>query len=295
MSVIKAYQTYQTLSTTQKRFIKEKLFESSFTPEAWLRFLRTVSEFDKYGDSGRKFAGVSSCLGLIVIIASLFLFATLAQFLPTLVLYVLQGIVIICVILGAITYFKLKSIDVPNKLRNFVVPAVAILREDMNREEPLNLRMDLRGSTIKEKQTDENKPEKGYPKILEKHFVDQWFAGSARLADSSILQWQIVDHVRQRRITKRNPRGKTKIKMKYKIKTLIDVHLGLRQKDYIPLSPDPRADQQDKIDVKQGDKRNRIRVRRTIVSTDQESVLELNDFLDAVASAYKQVKLSRAG
>jgi hypothetical protein len=298
MSVLRAYQIYQTLTPQQRGLLKAKRIEAAYVPADWLTLLGSVAEFDRCSDSARKFAGWSGCLGVIVLIVGIFILGSDPEWrsdVPGWAAAAVAGLLVFYILVSAVAYFRLRGIDMPNKLRQFVVPAITILREDMEPSEPLSLKLDLRGGTLKEKQTDEQSSGPGYPKVVESYFTDRWMSGSARLADASSVQWEIVDYIRQRKTTKRNPRGKIKSKTKYKIKTLIDVRVGFRQSDYTPLTPGRVAEQRGEITLQAGAKRNTFRVRRVVQSSDLNSALELKQFLDAIASAYKRVKPSEAG
>src|SRR5690242_17075432 len=120
MSLLKTIQTYQSLSTDQKRFIKDKFIESTATPEQWLALFRKVAEYDRYRDaSSSKFAGIGCGCGLLAFIGFFFSIASVVSFL----LYLL--IVIPAVVLYVLVGRQRK--DVPNHLRHFVTPMLAVL------------------------------------------------------------------------------------------------------------------------------------------------------------------------
>src|SRR5207245_9323709 len=134
----------------------------------------------------------------------------------------------------------------------------------------------------------------GYPKTGETFFLDRWMIGKASLVDGSILRWEIADHVRQRKTTKRNPRGKTKIKTKYRIKRLIKISLALRQSDYTPALPAKARDGMS-LDLKKGEKRNVLRAHRLLILPELNAVLALGPFISLIGGAYQQVALNSAG
>lgn len=285
MSMLGAYQKYKTLNPDQKRLLGEKSVEGSRTPEEWLGLLKDVSEFDRIGDAGRSGAGKLAIILLISTVILLFVSGLLGQLIPGWIPIVLLILCVLGAIISGLIYFKLKKVDLPNRLRQFIVPVIAILREDIEPSALLNLRIDLRGP-IGEKEMNHQEDSSGYPKIKITNYADSWFSGGANLADSSSLQWQLIDYIRQRKVTKRNPRGKIKSKTKYKIQTLIEVKLGMRSKDYTPVAPDPSGE----VSLKTGEKRNHLRIRHVEHSTELNSPLDFKVFLDAVTAAYKQVK-----
>src|SRR5262249_940145 len=82
LSLLKTFQTYQSLSADQKRFVKEKFIESTATPEQWLMLFRKVAEYDRYRDaSSSKFAAIGCGCGLLAFIGFLVSVASVYSFL----------------------------------------------------------------------------------------------------------------------------------------------------------------------------------------------------------------------
>jgi hypothetical protein len=102
-----------------------------------------------------------------------------------------------------------------------------------------------------------------------------------------VLAWGVVDHIRQRTVTKRNPRGKIKRKTKYKVKRRIDVRLGVRQDIYRPTPASRPAPEH--LSLRSGAKRHIIKVRRVITKDTLEAVPQVRDVLDLMAQAYKRL------
>jgi len=172
----------------------------------------------------------------------------------------------------------------------FVRSLLAVLQADMRPGEPLRLRLDLRGNTVKAKQREERPPVGGkrvYPQLAETRYVDPWLAGETRLIDGSLLAWGVVDHIRQRTVTRRKSRGRIKRKTKYKVKRCIDVRLGVRQDLYTP-TPATRPTS-DHLRLRSGGKRHVIKARRVISTETLETGPQVRDILDLIAQAYQHV------
>ena len=194
-------------------------------------------------------------------------------------------------------YLTLRKNNVPNLLREFLVPLLAVLRQDVPAREPLHLDLDLTGLSD-EKQTEPPSHAKdysrtsGYPKIRETYYADPWLFGTTQFVDGARVKWEITDRVRKRKITKRNPRGKIKTKHKYKTKRRIDVRLQAPATHYA-LDGNKGVGSDVTIRVKPGTKRNGINARRTLVSkvegTYKHPSLAVQPFLDTVAHAYRSV------
>lgn len=265
-----------------KQIAKTRYIDAFYTADEWLNVLRSIVEDDTENDHVRRILGWSAFILVVVaVIASLIASSPIP-------LLLFGGLSVLAIIL----YIILKRRDLHNNLRLCVVPLIRILREDMEPGAKIALRVDLRGKLLNEKQVHQNeyKPHGGsYPRVVETFYVDPWMTGSAALADGSVLEWQIVDRVRQRRMTKRNPRGKIKTKTKYKIKTAINVWVRLRQDHYAVESGAIPA-LGDGFRLKPGQKRTVIRGRRMVESRDINAVLEISHILDLIGGAYRQAR-----
>jgi len=298
MSLVRTIKLYRALSPPQKKIIRDKWIEFTMPPEMWLQFLKELARFDKEGDASRKAVGWTAGIAFIAAFLSIFVLPVGMELGgPVGQLLVLLPLAAVGLgILALIVFFALKRIDIANNLRLFVAPLIAILREEMDPKEKLALTMDFRGGNHKSKIQDETKHDPGrfrYPKIKETHYLDPWFDGRAQLADGGILEWHVVDRIRKREITKKTPRGKIKSKTKYKGKRLMDVRLGLRQKEYGLARGDQAAGDgsQVRVAVREGESRNLFKLRRVKIFTALDSVVDLDEFLDLLATAYRQVSL----
>ena len=302
MSIAAALNTYRRLTTTQKRFLKRKRISARYTPEQWLRLLGDLAEYDRHGDTVRRICGLGAIAGLITSVLLLFFSPLLIEGLgiPEGMAIFLGGFAAVITAACGTAYFLLKGKDLPNNLRDFVFPLIKILREDAKPGTPLQMTLDLRGGLQKNKLKNEDKQTQGlfsYPKIRDRFYTDPWFQGSARLADGSSLKWCVVDQIRARRITKKTSRGKIKVKYKHKIRRNLDVALGLHRQDYKPGQGHTPSDA--KMSVKVGDKRNLLRLKRVFESRradlgnnsgDIEWVLDLDQFVDLIATIYRGVE-----
>ncbi|MFC5181755.1 hypothetical protein [Actinomadura harenae] len=106
----------------------------------------------------------------------------------------------------------------PTRTASVVVPVLRVLQEDMEPGAPLGVTADLRGPKVDEKRGER----RGIPvrppvkSGQETFYTDPWLVVRAELRDGSVLDVVVVERVRERRLLKRNPRGKIKIKTKSK-------------------------------------------------------------------------------
>ena len=284
--------TYQFLMPIQKRFVQAKQIEASYKPERWLHLFEALAAYDRHNDHVRHRCMVLGGVALGVSFISLFPLG-IAEWLETLY-WIPVGLFAISVP-AFLMVWVLKQKDLPNNLREFILPLLHILREDMDPETELSMHLDLRGGTIRSKRTGE--PTRlpsatKYPKIVETPFIDPWFTGSSRLADGSRLQWQITDHIRKLRVTKKSTRGKIKTKWKYKSKRLVEIQLGMPLDMYTPGASEDTPSSPDRLTLRSGPKRHVVKTRRVFKSNDREAVLELQDFIDMIGTAYQQMALA---
>jgi hypothetical protein len=117
----------------------------------------------------------------------------------------------------------------PRRTLDVLVPLLSEVCSDLGRKGMLTVTADLRGPQAPGKTT----PSRDLPvrppvkSAVETWTVDPWLRLRAELRDGSILDVLVVDRERTRRVTKRNPRGKTKVKRKTKQVQIIKVRRRL--------------------------------------------------------------------
>ncbi|AZZ89719.1 hypothetical protein EUZ85_02950 [Hahella sp. KA22] len=244
--------------------------------DEWLECLRFIAARDKGGDKLRKRVAIAMALWIVGFILSL-----VVEFPPA-----AAGFAVIFII-NLIIFFALQSKDVPNRLRDSVLPLLTILRQDTEANARLTLNVDLVGPELVSKRTD-HRTLGGGPRIEQSIFRDPWFRGSLGLADNSILTWEVLDVVRRRKIRKRNRRGKTKTKTKYKIKTRMDISLSYKNDRYqAQVSSGATAPQV----KKEGERRSVLRCRRQAPGgSSPGQKMALKELLIGVSMIYKSLR-----
>lgn len=117
----------------------------------------------------------------------------------------------------------------PPRTLDVLVPLVLEVCSDLGPKGLLTVTADLRGQEAHGK-THPPRQLPAYPPVrsaTETWTVDPWLRLRAELRDGSTLEVLVVDRLRRRRVTKRNPRGKTKIKNKTKSVQVIKVRRRL--------------------------------------------------------------------
>ena len=188
-----------------------------------------------------------------------------------------------------------KKHDVPNGLRQFALPLLAILREDQDPEKPLDLFLDLTGATMYWKQVNRTPEYKKppYHKVVDSFFSDPWFQGNAHFADGAHVNFVVTDQVKSTKKTKRNPRGKIKTKVKNKKKTEVAVTLSVPSKNY--MRSDPTAPQRGvpKEKVKPGESRVTVKTSGTIEARNADALPGIELLLELISAAYERVEPAR--
>jgi hypothetical protein len=293
MSLFKALQSYQSLTSDQKIFVKEKRIEGSYTPEQWLAFFTRIAEYDSLRDASSKAFAWLGCVSILLLIV-LIVVGIITIFLLPLTFLALILFIVMTVV------FERSRKNVPNHLRQFIIPWLLILREEMEPEELMFLRVDLSDATGQDKLFSEQlspsaqRLQKAGSKITEKFFSNQWLAGAAELADGTKLQWQIFERIRQRSEGRKRTSGKYKTKIKHKIKARVQIAMQFKRKDY-SLKPFRLNTATEKIEAKNGSSRDRISVRRSLVRTRFDEPPPLKVLLDVIATAYKKATPNQQG
>lgn len=271
------------LSPAERETIASGQFAGDFTAEALLDQMRHLAKFDASNDAtraqlkkltGAAVVGAFASLWLLTVFGSVMLIAVAA----------LIGVAIYL----AVTLSRLSKMDISNNFREVALPFLAILKQDMEPDQTLKVRVDLRSPTHEKKRRGTPQSSKGgaYAKVVETTYHDNWFAGSARLADASVLRWSVVDDVVESKRTKRSSSGKMKTKTRNYKRSVVAVSLSVANKRY-GVTQNASAEGQ-KIAVHSGAKRRTIKLTRKIKTKSLEP-MDPGVLIDTVASAYKNV------
>ncbi|MFB9839993.1 hypothetical protein [Actinoallomurus acaciae] len=106
----------------------------------------------------------------------------------------------------------------PPRATEVLVPLIQALSEDTGPGGTIGVTADFRGPKAGDKTGPKNDlPVSGRVRKLTQWFVvDPWLRVRAELTDGSVVEIQVTDRIRHRRISKVTPRGKHKIKTKKK-------------------------------------------------------------------------------
>ena len=265
-----------------ERLKKTKRLDLACTPEAWLRLLGPAARSDARIDRWRMITGGVFWISLFA--------APLGFALPEIWYVVLPLLPV-----SALVWWLTRRADLGNQLREFLLPWLALMGDDVKRGRPLHLHLDLRGGTHKAKRVETLPPyrKEGYLKVVETRFEDPWLVAEAVLADGARLRLRLTDHIRRLKLTKRTPRGKTKFKTKYKIRGLVDVHLKVPGDRYRVARPFGDAAR-----VQVDEEGNWLRLRaRQVVRRPGEALQSppLEPVLDLLAGLYRHLESRNPG
>jgi hypothetical protein len=229
-------------------------------------------------DKSRTRLGCASGVGLAVTAVVAFNFGIIAT-------------VAVLAVTIALGYFWLwtRRIDVSNNFREFVIPVLSVFREDIEPAQPVHLELDLSSPTAAPKKQGESPAYSVgvYHKVIDTTYVDPWMSAEAVLVDGTRLSWRVSDSIRERKKTKRNPRGKYKTKTKYMKKTNLEVTLGLRKKTYELTAP---AD----AEVTSDAKRNVV-VQERLIRSESLDPIDPRALIDLIADVYRHARVAKKG
>lgn len=274
---MKALFTLSNLSAAEKNLLKVKQIQAEMPVQQWIDLFSKMSAFDKEADRTRWIGGGMGCVGILLMIVGVPLVSVFVG-IAMIPLGFILGIA------GLIIYFYLRPYNIEGSvLTNRILPVLKILQEEMKTNENLKLRLDFRGFELPEKLKNKS-PERSagaYRSIIDFYYTDHWMDGEATLADGTRLIWSVYDLVKHIKKIKYR-KGKRKSKSKYR--TSITMQIGMNKKHYI-LPPLKQKGEEGKVQTKKSGNYVWMIVKKTIKHPPGQS-FQLNDFINAVASAY---------
>jgi hypothetical protein len=271
---------YRSLDAEQKQILRDKQLDLKRPVDELLTLLKPLASCDKVADKARTPLGCTFALAIVAAIVLSFMLPWPALAVPLL-------LVVAIVLVTGFLFFWTRRVDLSNNLREFVIPVLTLFREDIDRRHPFHVKLDLRPPLSKEKKTGESAPyARGvYHKVIDSTYVDHWMTAEGVLVEGTRLWWSITDTIRERKKTKKNPRGKYKSKTKYTKKTKIEVEVGLQKKAY-----ELRGNAGDK--VKAGDKRHDVQIARRQRSESLDA-LPPTALIDIITGVYQHARRVR--
>jgi hypothetical protein len=275
---MEAWKIYRSLTSEQKAILSSKRLEVNRPVDDILALVRPLAACDAIGNKVQTGFGCTFGLAIVASIVLGIAFSNIGW--SALTLTAIVGVLALAILTGWF-YFWLRSIDVSNNLRSFVVPVLALFREDFDPKHPLHLRVDLDKPTAKTKKTGESAPYSrgAYHRIIDATYVDGWMSADAVLVDGTKLSWNVTDRIRERTKTKRNARGKYKTKTQYTKKTDLEVTMALRTKSFALAG----------AEVSKDGKRNKVEVRQTVRSKSLDPA-DPRVLIDAITGVYRSAR-----
>jgi hypothetical protein len=288
--MIGIYKAYSALTPEQKDVLQHKFLRGTYPPRALIEMLRPLAEFDKKSDKARVGVG---CTGAALLVAGGIL--ACANPFGNAVSFILATPCILAAIALIVLVTKLATRDLSNNFRLVALPFFAVLQEEMEPGRAIEVNLDLSSPTSKDKLVRKGEPyaRGAYHKVVDSFYEDEWFQGSAKLADGSKLSWAIAEEITESACTKRNARGKHKTKTKYRKRVRITVDVGLPSKAY-DIDVDGATHSGTRIQTRPGEKRTTLRVTRRVKIKSNEPV-HPRVFLDLVADAYRRARPVEGG
>lgn len=275
MKFTDAISKYRALSPEQKAFISNSQKQFNNSSEELLTFFKPLAVFDKICDEARaqllNFAILFGALSFF----GIFAIAGLADDFPPIIL--IEILLLAMMILTLILRWRLGKVDIHNNLREFVVPIVNLIGQDMAADRKITLDLDLRGKTLASKLIDTRKDDQGwlsYPKITTSIYEDPWFNMTGELIDGSKVMLTVDDQITRIDRTYRSRSNKIKSKTKYKVKNAIKASLALKHKNYaVATAADVEILGPD-LKLKDGANRQVLSLKETVKSNDIDANLD---------------------
>jgi hypothetical protein len=219
-SIFEARAHLKAMSAEDRAIISSRKCEGEMPPTEWLRLIDRLDAFDARAQHARGVArsGFWICLaGAIVAVifgsssgmSWLFAFAGIAG--------------LLAFVFFLPSWMWLGSVDVPDSLRSFVAPMIAVLREDMKTGGTLKCRFDFTDwdttpKRLKSVEVPKSELLAGTQKRTNNYYRNGWIMVEGALVDGSRLKFEITDYRTVAKIRKRGRSGKIKFKTKSKLK-----------------------------------------------------------------------------
>lgn len=278
MGILKTMKMYKALTPEQKEIVDTKTIKGKKTAKQWLNLLQDVANLDTEADILRT-----------KIKTRRWIFLAVAVFMFFMIILAPVGLIfLIFSIYYMIMYPKLKRIDLSNGFRSFVVPLLVVFREESAPKQKIALDMNLE-DPLQEKYLKEYRPPsgRGYPKIKEYNYEVNWLNSlETELKDGAKIELKADDAVRERKITKRNPRGKIKNKRKVKIKHGLRAIISLPKANYTLMN----AKDSQALRCEENENYYIFKIKGKGISYAELDTVEVEYFLGRIAMAYQRVK-----
>ena len=271
------------LSAAERATIASGNFSGEYTADALLDQMRTLADFDRRNDAAR--AKLKTRVGLSIFLAIVSLF--LLKILPKPPVFAISGTLLLFAVYCGVRLSQLTKLDISNNFRDVALPFLAVLKQDILPTQTVSVNIDLRAPTHAQKRSNQGEPyTKGaYEKIVDTTYRDAWFNGSARLADESVVRWDVVDDIIDSRRTKRSSSGKLKTKSRQLRRTTIAVALSVSAKRY---GIGDRQAGDDRLAVAESGKRRVLKIVRKIKAKSSDP-MPPEALIDVVANLYQRL------
>lgn len=277
MNPLQAWNLHRSITPQQRAFLREKKINLRIKRSEWIGFLGPIARLDRASDKLR----TSLVWVAIIGIPCAILFSSILSTPTSLLLLPIA-------IAALVAKIKLSKLDLPDRLQDFILPVLTLLQEETSASTEISLKLDLRGHAAKDKIVSVTGPKKDSTTV----YRDPWVRCELDLQDGSQLQWEIVDLVRTRSRIRINARGKTKHKVKSKIRRVVDVRLRAKTRDYALDAAGAPSNDKIRLDVKEGEKRNLVRIRTLTSLAAAGTSPRPVELVDAVAAAYARLSAS---
>lgn len=207
MSISKAKQFYQELTTQQKHFVDNKIINTTLSVKHWLGFLSKASAYDEYSDKARQTLSIRMAV-VVVGIIGLVIMAFSMEIYYLLALPAMLGIVLYTM---SQTRSHFARRDINNYLRLFFMPFLEVVRQKAGEEAKLSASLDFRDPFKVLKPTKEEIKVQGRKRYIDIYEPKMIIAG-VTLLDNSYLETVVLDEIKK--VSYTNPRGKSKSKTK---------------------------------------------------------------------------------
>ena len=295
--LISAVKNYFALSAENKKYINTRLIDSEKTAQNWIN---TFNELTRVSEN---LEGVRSVTYDIVLIGFYVLFSTiLFCFLSMPLGFIVLLLTFTMVVVGSIIYYKALKTTLPDStLQKFLIPLISALEKEINPNETISLKLDLRGflqrDKVQESTGDSIKLSEERSRKINKYYInDTWCEGKTTLENGRLLYWTITDFVENKILEeyREDSNQSEKLSMCFTNKSKSEIKVKMSVDDNFDLSKETfREEDSKQIQTEEKDGQKWLVISREFKNnTESYELIESHNILDFILlifTGYKNV------
>jgi len=265
----KAFKLFKSLDRDQIQFVLDKKMEGKNTVDEWLNILSSVAQMDTYGDDARDKSGN------LAITFGIFMVFTIVLTISKPILFFFPIGFTFLFLYFLLTYIRLSRIDVGNHLRLFIVPLLETIKDSLDPDTKIFLKMDF-SMPVKKANLIQHQEHERIGTITKYRL--NWMNGEIEMKFGQKLKWDITDEVKEMLGKIEDKATKMKLNAEYDVSHLLNFYFFAPKGIFNPI------DASDKSVIEQ-DEYYVFNIQKKDTSKSLQEGMEKEVFLEALDEA----------